>query len=190
MTRALLIVDVQNDFCEGGSLPVNGGRSVAQSITELVGMNRAGGAYNYVIASKDWHVKPEEHFAPEGSEPDYVNTWPVHCVAGTHGAAFHPDLEVAVDEVFLKGAFTASYTSFDGLAVHKGPVMNTWLDERGVIELDIVGLATDYCVKASALDAIQAGYSTKVITSLCAGVAKGSAETALTELREAGVELV
>ena len=219
MSRALLIVDVQNDFCEGGSLPVEGGESVARAITELVGADRASGAYDYVIACKDWHVDPSDHFASVGAEPDYVDTWPVHCMAGSHGAAFHPDLAVAVDEVFLKGRFTASYTGFDGFAAvgdeplaggsseaqhpegcsaseqqglerrQHGSCMREWLDERGVTELDIAGLATDYCVKATASDAAAAGYSTAVLTRLCAGVADNSSASALAELREAGVEV-
>lgn len=204
MSRALLIVDVQNDFCEGGSLPVDGGQSVARGITESVGFNRADSRYDYVIASKDWHINPAGHFATEDTTPDYIDTWPVHCVANTPGAAFHPDLEIAIDEVFLKGAFTASYSSFDGFAASTGELsgqdtsqqqntagssMTTWLDERDVTELDIVGIATDYCVKASALDALRAGYTTKVITSLCAGVNSETSTAALEELRETGVTL-
>ncbi|MDE0269358.1 MAG: isochorismatase family protein [Acidimicrobiaceae bacterium] len=212
MSRALLIVDVQNDFCEGGALPVDGGQSVARRITDLVGFNRASGSYDYVIVSKDWHINPVGHFATEDETPDYINTWPVHCVANTPGAAFHPDLEIAVDEVFLKGAFTASYSSFEGFAASTGELsgqetsqktnqetnqqqsiagssMKTWLDERDVTELDVMGIATDYCVKASALDALKAGYTTKVIASLCAGVDSKTSAAALKELREAGVAL-
>ena len=212
--RALLIVDVQNDFCEGGALPVEGGRDVARSITKLAGSDRAGGVYDYVVACKDWHIEPSGHFASPGTDPDYVNTWPVHCMAGTHGAEFHPDLEVAVDEVFLKGRFTASYSGFDGLAsdahgltgssvpsddrdsvvsdpgnAEQGVSLAAWLDERGVTDLDIVGLATDYCVRATALDAVAAGYAATVLTANCAAVSEDTSDTALIELTAAGVTL-
>ena len=101
--KALIVVDVQNDFCEGGALAVDGGAAVASSITELTGLDRAGGAYELVAATKDWHVDPGEHFADPEVGPNFVDTWPVHCVADSEGAAFHPDLDIAVDEVFLEG---------------------------------------------------------------------------------------
>ncbi len=198
MGRALLIVDIQNDFCEGGALAVTGGRAVARSITEFAGLNRAGGAYDFVIASKDWHIDPEGHFAAPGTEPDFVDTWPVHCVAGTHGAAFASDLDVAVDEVFLKGRYTPSYTSFDGRAgvsggeadaSDEGASLEDWLNERGVTHVDIAGIATDYCVKATALDAAAAGFNTTVLTDHCAGVAAQSSEVALQQMAAAGVRL-
>ncbi len=190
MSKALIVVDVQNDFCEGGSLPVEGGAAVARAITDAVGTNRAGNKYDHVVATKDWHVDPGDHFAAEGTEPNYVDTWPIHCVAGTPGAEFHPALRIAVDELFLKGRTTASYTGFDGVAEGDDPVrLGEWLAARGITDVDVVGLATDHCVKATALDAVKAGLNTTVLLDKCAGVAPESTEAALNELQAAGVVL-
>ena len=102
MTKALIVVDVQNDFCEGGSLAVPGGAAVAAAISAHI----ASSSYDHVVATRDYHVDPGAHFS---SEPDYVDTWPAHCVAGTPGASFHPELDVsAVEQVFSKGRFSAS----------------------------------------------------------------------------------
>lgn len=188
MTRALVVVDVQNDFCEGGSLAVEGGGDVARSITALAGTDRAGGDYDVVVATKDWHVDPGEHFADPDPGPNFVDTWPVHCVADTEGAAFHPDLDIAVDEVFLKGRHTASYTGFDGGAMTDESVsLGEWLRGRGVTEVDVVGLATDHCVRATALDAVNEGFATRVLLDHCAGVAPDTTEAALGEMTEAGI---
>ncbi len=191
MSRALIIVDVQNDFCEGGSLAVEGGHAVAASITDLVGLDRAGGNYGYVVASKDWHIDPGQHFAEPGTNPDFVTSWPVHCAAGTQGAAFSPKLQVALDEVFLKGQYSNGYSSFEGVAgSSEGVGLGDWLAERGVEAVDVVGIATDYCVRATALDAAAAGFETAVLVGHCAGVAPGSSAAALEELSAAGVTIV
>jgi nicotinamidase/pyrazinamidase len=188
MTRALIVVDVQNDFCEGGSLAVDGGSAVARSITALVGTDKAGGRYDIVVATKDWHVDPGPHFADPDVGPDFVETWPVHCVADTPGAEFHPDLAIVVDEVFLKGRRSASYTGFDGGAsADESVLLGDWLRARGVTEVDVVGLATDHCVKATALDADAAGFPTTVLIEHCAGVAPDTTEAALVEMEAAGV---
>ena len=191
MRRALVIVDVQNDFCEGGSLAVTGGGDVARSVTRLVGHDRAGGNYEAVVATKAWHVDPGAHFAPEGTEPDFADTWPVHCVADTDGAAFHPDLDVALDEVFLKGRTMASYTGFDGGAVaDESVLLGAWLAARDIDSVDIVGLATDHCVRATALDAVTAGLATTVLLEHCAGVAPDSTGAGIEEMAAAGVTLI
>ena len=188
--KALIVVDVQNDFCEGGALAVGGGGSVARSITELAGLDRAGGAYELVAATKDWHVDPGEHFADPEVGPNFVDTWPVHCVAESHGAAFHPDLDIAVDEVFLKGRTTASYTGFDGgAASDESVLLGDWLKARGVTSVDVVGLATDHCVRATALDAVEAGFDTTVLLEHCAGVAPETTDAAVAQLVAAGVTL-
>lgn len=190
MSRALIVVDVQNDFCEGGSLAVEGGGGVARSISALVGTDRAAGDYDLVVATKDWHVDPGGHFADLEVGPNFLDTWPVHCVADTDGAAFHPQLDIAVDEVFLKGRRTASYTGFDGVAAADESVgLGDWLRARGVTEVDVVGLATDHCVRATALDAHAAGFSTRVLLEHCAGVAPDTTEAALAEMADAGVLL-
>ncbi len=188
MTRALIVVDVQNDFCEGGSLAVDGGGAVAESISAAVGSNRAGGQYDFVVATKDWHVDPGPHFARDGADPNFVDTWPVHCVADTEGAAFHSNLDIVIDELFLKGRTTASYTGFDGGASSDEAVLlGDWLSARRVDTVDVVGLATDHCVKATALDAVANGLNTRVLLKHCAGVMPDTTATALVELETAGV---
>jgi nicotinamidase/pyrazinamidase len=184
--RALVIVDVQNDFCEGGSLAVAGGTAVARAITGLLARPATARGYDYVVATQDYHVQPGGHFA---AEPDYSQSWPPHCVAGTHGAAFHPDLDVtAVHEVFRKGAYEAAYSGFEGAAPDGGSLQD-WLAGRDITAIDIAGLATDYCVRATAADAAEAGLTTRVLLELTAGVARTSTGQALKALRAAGVEL-
>jgi nicotinamidase/pyrazinamidase len=180
VTRALLVVDVQNDFCEGGSLPVTGGAAVAAAIS---GHIRAGG-YDHVVATRDHHVDPGAHFS---AAPDYVDTWPVHCRARTPGASFHPDLDVAgIEAVFDKGDYAAAYSGFEG-AEPGGVTLGEWLSARGVTAVAIAGIATDHCVRATALDAARAGFAATVLLDLCAGVAQETTERALAELRAAGV---
>ncbi|MFI9812335.1 isochorismatase family protein [Saccharothrix variisporea] len=182
MAKALIVVDVQNDFCEGGSLPVAGGAAVAAAISA----HAASGGYDHVVATRDYHIDPGAHFS---AEPDYVSTWPVHCVAGTPGASFHPELDVTpVEAVFSKGAHAAAYSGFEGVS-GGGEGLADWLRARGVSDVDVVGIATDHCVRATALDAAAAGFTTTVLLDLTAGVAATTVETALGQLREAGVAL-
>ncbi|MEV0262180.1 isochorismatase family protein [Streptomyces sp. NPDC050617] len=188
MHRALIVVDVQNDFCEGGSLAVAGGADVAAGITDLVGEAAAG--YRYVVATRDHHIDPGEHFS---AHPDFENSWPPHCVAGTEGSGFHPNFAPAVasgavEAVFDKGAHTAAYSGFEG-ADENGTPLARWLRDRDVAEVDIVGVATDHCVRATALDARRERFATRVLLDLTAGVARHTTERALKELRDAGVEL-
>lgn len=190
MSSALLIVDVQNDFTEGGALGVDGGAAVAAGITELLHARATG--YDLVAASRDWHDGDDDnggHFATT-APPDFVVTWPVHCVAGSDGAAYHPALDTAsVDVHIRKGQGRPAYSAFDG-TTDDGEVLADLLRERGVTDLDIVGIATDYCVRASALDALGAGVAVRVLTGLVAGVAPATSDAALAELRAAGAELV
>ncbi|MFD4949085.1 MULTISPECIES: isochorismatase family protein [unclassified Streptomyces] len=188
MHRALIVVDVQNDFCEGGSLAVAGGSDVAAAITDLIGEAQPG--YRHVVATRDHHVDPGNHFS---AQPDYEHTWPAHCVAGTEGVGFHPNFAPAVasgaiDAVFDKGAYAAAYSGFEGLD-ENGVGLADWLRDRGVTEVDVVGIATDHCVRATALDAVRAGLTTHVLLDLTAGVAEETTERALEELRRAGVKL-
>ncbi|MFE0578229.1 nicotinamidase [Streptomyces sp. NPDC058874] len=192
MHRALIVVDVQNDFCEGGSLAVTGGADVAAAITELIGQATAG--YRHVVATRDHHIDPGAHFAHPPTEPDYESSWPVHCVAGTEGVGFHPNFAPAVASgavaaVFDKGAHEAAYSGFEGTD-ENGEGLAAWLRERNVAEVDVVGIATDHCVKATALDAARAGFTTRVLLDLTAAVAPHTTERALEELRAAGVTLV
>ena len=182
--------DVQNDFCEGGSLPVAGGAEVAYEIAQLLRrwLEKApdSPAYDVVVASKDHHIDPGDHWA---REPDYVDSWPVHCKVGSDGEAFHPNLDPQpFDAIFLKGEHDAAYSSFEGRTT-AGTTLSEWLRQREVEEVDICGIATDYCVRATALDAISEGFSTSVLVDLCAGVAPESTATALEQMRAAGVTL-
>jgi len=181
--RALLVVDVQNDFCEGGSLAVEGGSAVAAAISRFL----AGAVYDAIAATIDHHIDPGHHFS---EEPDYVDTWPVHCKSGTHGAEFHPDLDRSgIESVFSKGEFSAAYSGFEGTN-SDGQTLEKWLRAAGVTEVDIVGIATDHCVVATALDAVAAGFPTRVLLPLTAGVAPATVEAAITAMRAAGVRLV
>ncbi|MFD6424193.1 MULTISPECIES: isochorismatase family protein [unclassified Streptomyces] len=188
MHRALIVVDVQNDFCEGGSLAVAGGADVAAAITDLIGEAQAG--YRHVVATRDHHVDPGDHFS---ATPDFEHSWPVHCVAGTEGVGFHPNFAPAVasgaiDAVFDKGAYAAAYSGFEGLDENEVGLAQ-WLRDHEVTEVDVVGIATDHCVRATALDAAREGFTTHVLLDLTAGVAAPTTVRALEELRAAGVEL-
>jgi len=183
--RALIIVDVQNDFCEGGSLAVAGGASVAAGISALIASGDHG--YDHVVATQDYHVDPGSHFS---AHPDYAASWPAHCVAGTAGAGFHQDLDTgAVEAVFRKGAHAAAYSGFEGTAPD-GAALADWLRARDVDSVDVVGIATDYCVRATAADASAQGLRTRVLLDLTAGVAAGTTAEAIDALRAGGVEVV
>ncbi|WLP91383.1 isochorismatase family protein [Gordonia sp. NB41Y] len=178
---ALIIVDVQNDFCEGGTLGVRGGHAVSESVNALL----AG--YPTVVATRDHHIDPGAHFS---DTPDFVDTWPPHCRAGTDGAAFAPALDTStVAAVFDKGEYAAAYSGFEG-AHETGTVLADWLHERGVKRVDVVGIATDHCVRATALDAARAGFHTRVLLDHTAAVAPATAAAAIDEMRSAGIDLV
>ncbi|HVT19962.1 MAG TPA: isochorismatase family protein [Mycobacteriales bacterium] len=182
MTRALVVVDVQNDFCEGGSLAVAGGAGVAAGVSTLL----ATADYPVVVATRDAHRDPGEHFS---DHPDFVKHWPPHCVVGTVGAQFHPNLDTQrIDAVFDKGAFKAAYSGFEGTD-SEGATLEAWLKAHGVESIDVVGIATDHCVRATALDAAAAGFDTRVLLDHTAGVAPDSVQRALDEMRAAGVTL-
>ena len=182
MRRALLVVDVQNDFCEGGSLPIEGGAAVAAAVSAFV----ANADYDHVVATRDAHRDPGEHFA---AEPDFIDSWPAHCVVGTPGAEFHPAFDAQqVEAVFDKGAWRAAYSGFEGADADGTPLAD-WLRVRGVDLVDIVGLATDHCVRATALDAATAGFGVRVLLELTAGVAAATVDAAIAEMTAAGVRL-
>ena len=184
-SRALVIVDVQNDFCEGGSLPVEGGNAVAAAITDYLAAHAQD--YRARVATRDHHRDPGSHFA---AAPDYVDSWPPHCVVGTGGADFHPALDTTdVDEVFDKGEYAAAYSGFEGVS-DAGERLGEWLRARDVTEIDVAGIATDYCVRATALDAVREGFVVRVLDDLSAGVAGESSRIAREDMRAAGVQLV
>ncbi|MET4620513.1 nicotinamidase/pyrazinamidase [Arthrobacter sp. 2762] len=205
MSRALIIVDVQNDFCEGGSLSVEGGAAVAGAITEYVDANQQH--FDHIVATQDWHIEPGSHFS---DEPDMVDSWPPHCRARTKGAELHEDLDPEyIQAYFRKGQYTAAYSGFEGVLAPEDDVpsgdlkagsavsevldedaigLDDWLQSHDVEEVVVVGIATDYCVKATALDAVQAGYATTVIADLTAGIAEDLTDT-FDEMEAAGVEV-
>ena len=230
MSRALIIVDVQNDFCEGGSLAVEGGAALAGAISEYVDAHH--GQFDHVVATQDWHIDPGAHFS---DDPDFVDSWPKHCVAGTRGAELHPDLDTEyIQAYFRKGQYTAAYSGFEGLlapddAVPSGdrkpgamPVpgspsggaagtggaddagtdfagsdfaagedtigLDDWLQSHDVEDVVVVGIATDHCVKATALDGVQAGYSVTVLRDLTVGVAE-DLDDAIAEMELGGVDI-
>ncbi len=181
--RALIITDVQNDFCQGGSLEVSRGAEVAGAISELLAGEHG---YAHVVATKDFHIDPGDHFS---ENPDYANSWPRHCVVHTSGADFHPDLNTdAVEAIFHKGQYAAAYSGFEGVDENGTPLAD-WLRQRGVDEVDIVGIATDYCVQATALDAVKAGFQTRVLLDFTAGVAPESTAKAVDNVRAVGVDV-
>ena len=181
MTRALIVVDVQNDFCEGGSLAVAGGAAVAAAITGHIASTR----YDHVVATRDHHIDPGHHFA---EHPDFLETWPAHCVVGTGGAELHPALDrELLEAVFDKGEYAAAYSGFEGAA--EGVPLADWLRDHGVNAVDVVGIATDHCVRATALDAVGNGFTTRVLLPFTAGVDPSTTDAALEQLRTAGVEL-
>jgi nicotinamidase/pyrazinamidase len=182
--HALIIVDVQNDFCEGGSLAVTGGAAVAADISAALA-GPASTRWDHVVATKDYHVDPGGHF---GDPPDYVVSWPRHCVVGTPGTDLHPNLVTdRIEAVFTKGEHAAAYSGFEGAA--GGVALADWLRERDVSTVDIVGIATDHCVRATALDAARLGLGTTVLLDLTAGVSPSTVDTALAEMRTKGVRL-
>ena len=186
MKRALIVVDVQNDFCEGGSLPVTGGARVAHDIAEILHhwsqQDPLAPNYAHVVATKDHHVDPGDHWS---RDPDFEESWPVHCRVGTDGEGFHPNLDPQpFDAIFLKGEHAAAYSGFEGRTT-AGVALSEWLTSHGVTQVDVCGLATDYCVKATALDAVAAGFETRVLRRLSAAVADESG--ALADLAAAGV---
>lgn len=179
------MVDVQNDFCEGGSLAVAGGAATAAAISGYLAAE--AGKYQHVVASRDYHVDPGGHFS---AQPDFADSWPPHCVAGTPGADFHAALDTGrVEAVFSKGAHVAAYSAFEGTD-EAGTPLAGWLRSHGVDELDVAGIATDYCVRATTLDALRSGLPTRVLAGLTAGVAEATTAAALTVMRAAGAELV
>ena len=187
MTRALLIVDVQNDFTEGGALAVAGGDAVASAVSAF--LEEHAPDYAVIVASRDWHDPDSDNGGHISPEPDYVDTWPVHCVAGTSGADYDTLLDTAaITHHVRKGQGIPAYSMFEGVT-EAGERTAEILAAHGVTEADVVGIATDHCVRASALDAIEHGIRVRILTDLVAGVAPEPSEAALAELAHAGAEL-
>jgi nicotinamidase/pyrazinamidase len=189
MAKALLVVDVQNDFCEGGSLAVAGGAAIASKISDYL----KSSDYDLVIGSRDWHDPDNNnsgHFADSGIDPDFTNSWPRHCVAGSNGADYHPNLSSELIQThILKGQGAHGYSAFEGVTEGSESLTEV-LKAHGIEQLDVVGIATDHCVLASALDANKLGLKVRVISSLTAGVSPESTEKAIDLLVDSGVEVV
>lgn len=191
MAKALLVIDVQVDFCEGGALACDGGAAVASAISKHIKNHRAD--YDFVIASRDWHTPNSQnsgHFPKPGIEPDYVSTWPLHCIAGEPGADYHPNLDASLIDIQIKKGQNANgYSIFEGID-DQGVAFEEVLRQKSITSVDVVGIATDYCVRASALDANSHGLRVRVISSLTAGVNPASVEAAVDEMIDAGVDVV
>ena len=187
--RGLLVVDIQNDFTEGGALGVEGGTQVARDVSAYLAEHHAD--YEVVIASRDWHDANNDnggHFATD-TEPNFVDTWPAHCVAGTFGAEYHPELDLQYVAVHVKkGMGEPSYSMFEGVT-DDGQTVAEVLAEKGITEVDVVGIATDHCVRASALDALGVGQKVTVLTDMIAAVAPETGRAALDEMAQKGAQL-
>jgi nicotinamidase/pyrazinamidase len=182
VSSAVIVVDVQNDFCEGGSLAVAGCASVARAISARL----ADGDYDHAVATRDHHIDPGTHFS---EHPDFVHSWPVHCRVGTPGVELHPELDTSrIEAVFDKGEYQGAYSGFEGKS--DGVALADWLRARDVSAVEVVGTATDHCVRATALDAAAGGLKTTVRLDLTAGVARATVDAALTQMRDAGVSLL
>ena len=185
MARALLIIDVQNDFCEGGSLACAGGSAVAQRISNHL----ASTDYDYVIASRDWHDADNDnggHFAPQ---PDWVNSWPIHCVAGSRGADYHSNLDTSKIDIHVhKGQGKPAYSLFEGSTPDGKPIVDL-IKELGISEVEVCGIATDYCVLASSVDARKYGLEVTLLTDLVTGVSESSSHAAIESMAAAGCEI-
>lgn len=187
-TRALLVVDVQPTFCEGGALGVEGGTAVAEGVAKYVAKNR--GKYALIATTQDWHIEPGEHFAQAPEEPDFVNTWPVHGVAGTAEAELHPALaDLNADVAIKKGQYDHGYSGFDG-KTEAGTTLAEALKSHGITAVDVVGIAESHCVRATALDARELGLEVRVLSDLTVPVTEEQGVTARQELEAAGVELL
>lgn len=186
--RALVIVDVQRDFCEGGALAVAGGAAVAAAVSEYVAANE--GNYALVVASRDGHAPASDNGGHFSAAPDYAETWPPHCVLGTPGAEHQPGLHLPAGTVdVVKGEGRPAYSAFEGIDSVSGKMLEDLLADNDIDEIDVCGIATDYCVKATALDAVAAGFPTRVLTALVVGVSPGTTRAALDEMVAAGVVL-
>ncbi|WP_462417851.1 isochorismatase family protein [Kytococcus sp. Marseille-QA3725] len=190
---ALLVVDAQRDFCPGGALATAGGDAVCHGIARH--MREHGDGYAVVVATQDWHVDPGDHWS---EEPDFTDSWPVHCAADTPGAAFHPAVEEVTDRfdaVFRKGLHEAAYSGFEGHLAAQGDtagsdeqplLLTTWLREQRIDAVEVCGIATDHCVRATVLDALSAGFPTHVLLSLTSGVDEAASTSAVAEMEAAG----
>jgi nicotinamidase/pyrazinamidase len=188
MRNALLIVDVQNDFIEGGALPIKGGAQVAAMVSRHIRHFKT--EYSFVVATRDYHEDPSDHFS---DNPDFVNTWPPHCIIGTRGSALCPPIfnlirEKLIATVVDKGQHAAAYSGFEGVDPRGHPLYDV-LREARVDHIDVCGLALDYCVKATALDARKHDLQVRVLLNLTAPANPDNVPAVLEELKTAGCQI-
>lgn len=182
-TTAFICVDTQNDFCEGGSLAVEGGRQVATDILNFIA-KESGKMFSYSLATKDWHLNGPNH-GHISPTPDFKDTWPAHCIGGSHGSNFRGPLNGEVfQDVFKKGRGVPAYSGFQGVGSRTNLLLEEYLREREVDTLMVAGIATDYCVKATVLDGLDKGFNVTVVSDLT--VAVGDKDAALLEMAIAG----
>jgi nicotinamidase/pyrazinamidase len=186
--RALLIVDVQPTFCEGGELPVTGGNLVAERIAGYLAGRR--GDYALVVTSQDWHSDPGGHFS---DNPDYLHSWPPHGMVGTANAELHPSLVLALGEQgadvsVKKGLYSAAYSAFEGHDAAGRPLIES-LTEAGIDAVDVCGIAESHCVRETALDAIGSGLTVRLLTDLTVPVTPAGGEAARAAIEAAGGQL-
>lgn len=180
--RALIVVDVQNDFCEGGSLGVQGGDDLALRLADLIDSHRTS-IYDYILATRDAHIAPEGHFS---DTPDYRRTWPIHCIHGSEGWRLRPPLdEIAFDQIFDKGAYSAAYSGFEGRS-DEGISLAQWLSDRKVTSIDVAGIATDHCVKATVWDGLALGFDVRLLRPYTIAVDPSATDTICAQLAQAG----
>jgi len=183
--RALIVVDVQPTFCEGGALAVEGGNAVARAVADYAAAHRD--RYGLVVTTQDWHIDPGEHFS---STPDYVDTWPPHAVVGTPEAELHPALaDLRPDVSVRKGEYAAAYSGFEGVDAD-GRALGGVLADAGVTDVDVVGIAESHCVRATTLDALTLGLRARVLTDLTVPVTAEQGAAAREAMAAAGAELV
>lgn len=191
---AIGVVDVQNDFCEGGSLAVEGGAEVARRVRAW--LDDEIGRWAVRFGTADRHPPTlSDHFAEPGTDPNYVDSWPAHCVAGTPGSELHPNLLGDEDETDLfdvlveKGQHSAAYSGFEGTTPNGVPLAE-WLRDHDIDGLELTGIATDHCVRATASDALDEGFAVRIVIDLCAGIDDAAVEAALADLEARGAEVV
>lgn len=192
--RALLLIDMQVDFCEGGSLAVKGGDNLAMRLARYVQniegrhqLTSGNSGYTTLIASRDAHIDPLEHFS---DKPDFQNSWPIHCKQGSPGFEFHPALrDLPFDACFDKGAYSAGYSAFEG-STKDSLSLADWLRLKGISQLDLAGIALEHCVKATALDALKLGFETNLLCDYCLAINPSKADMVYEYLSLAGAGLI
>ncbi|MEI8082174.1 MAG: isochorismatase family protein [Actinomycetes bacterium] len=188
--RALIVVDIQRDFCEGGALPVAGGQAIAERIADYVRDHHDN--FDLVITTRDWHEGDNDnggHFAKPGTEPNYRTSWPVHCVQNTEGAQYEPAIAAIsdlIDAEILKGQGEPGYSGFSG-ASKDGQTLDQLLADANITEAQVVGLVTGLCVRATAIDARQHGYRSVVLLDLCQGISDAAAFAGIQKMLDADV---